>query len=106
MLTGRPCKPPKENQSSACRRKRIGPLLTDCSQVVPALLPCLSLARFSWIQSLFEFGVSFIITYRERNNQDAYYHIERGEVFQQIHTTGKVNVFQQSTHVIDKHFLV
>ena len=66
------------------QNKRIGPSLADRSRVELALLPRLSLTRLSRTQSLFEFGGSFVIhslaiTRRERSNQDAYYHIERGE---------------------------
>lgn len=66
------------------QKKRIGPSLADRSRVELALLPRLSLTRLSRTQSLFLFGGSFVlhslaITRRERSNQGAYYHIERGE---------------------------
>lgn len=63
---------------------RIGPSLADRSRVELALLPRLELTRLRRTQSLFLVGASFVLhslasTRRERSNQGAYYHIERGE---------------------------
>lgn len=61
-------------------RKRIGPSLADRSRVELALLPRLSLTRFSRTQSLFlEDHSFFTLLRRERSNQGAYYHIETSE---------------------------
>ena len=77
------CDPPSTSLATVLA-KRIGPSLADRSRVELALLPRLSLTRFSRTQSLFLFGRSFVlhsfaITRRERSNQGAYYHIERSK---------------------------